>query len=71
MSFSPFQFGNQIYNSKGFSGVVKVAKSAYNNSGIIDAGLFVAGASAPLAVPALGVAATLFGAKVIYDGLTQ
>lgn len=71
MSFSPFNFGTQVYTNQGVSGVVRVASAAYRNSGILDAGLFVAGAASPIALPVLGVASTLFAAKTIYDGLTK
>lgn len=69
MSFSPFQFGQQIYSQRGFSGVSRVAQVAFQRSGPIDAGLFVAGALSPTVGTALGVASALYGAKQIYEGI--
>ena len=44
---SAFDFGKTVYSAKGFSGVARVAGTAYNYSGLLPAAAIVAGGLSP------------------------
>ncbi len=66
---SAFEFGRQIYSTKGFSAAARVASIAFDRSGFLPAAGFVAGALSPTIGTAIGVASALYGAKQIYEAV--
>lgn len=66
---SAYQFGQAIYESRGLGKVLDIAETIASRGRYSEGALIAAGGLSSLAGPTLGVLATLYGAKQVYDGV--